>query len=275
MLAGVEDDLAVMLADGGEAIAIKLRAPGRWQIRMAALLSLKPHGPRQTLAVPSTVVSNQSPIIKFGIATDGKRSSYWRLRAGVKQPELFLEREAHGKRWHFSLHASGQWHMKESGKARATWTTPAEVVPGYTRAIGIVEPVVVANREDAAPEDVVLVPVAGDADPTVFSIFIERLGANLNNSWPGKNADGSLFVGRIPMAAGTGTCCVVAVQAPLQPRRAEMPRPTDDALRQMREWAVNGVLVTTVIGEFTDGAIALIDLRADPSVVTRIDSALS
>ncbi|HZO67318.1 MAG TPA: hypothetical protein VFB74_20150 [Kribbellaceae bacterium] len=134
---------------------------------------------------------------------------------------------------------------------------------------------VVTHREDAAPEDVVLVPVAGDADPTVFSIFIERLGANLNNSWPGKNADGSLFVGRIPMAAGTGTCCVVAVQAPLQPRRAEMPRPTDDALRQMREWAVNGVLVTTVIGEFTDGAIALIDLRADPSVVTRIDSALS
>jgi hypothetical protein len=43
----------------------------------------------------------------------------------------------------------------------------------------------------------------------------------------------------------------------------------------MREWAVNGVLVTTMIGEFSDGAIALIDLRADPSVVATIDSALS
>ena len=43
----------------------------------------------------------------------------------------------------------------------------------------------------------------------------------------------------------------------------------------MREWAVNGVLVTTVIGELSDGAIALIDLRVDPSVVATIDSALS
>jgi hypothetical protein len=54
-----------------------------------------------------------------------------------------------------------------------------------------------------------------------------------------------------------------------------MPRPSDDELRQMREWAVNGVLVTTIVGEFTDGAIALIDLRADPSVVTTIDGASS
>jgi hypothetical protein len=42
----------------------------------------------------------------------------------------------------------------------------------------------------------------------------------------------------------------------------------------MRQWAVNGVLVTTVIGELASGAIALIDLRADPSVVATIDSAL-
>jgi hypothetical protein len=43
----------------------------------------------------------------------------------------------------------------------------------------------------------------------------------------------------------------------------------------MREWAVNGVLVMTVIGEFSDGAVALIDLRANPSVVATIESALS
>lgn len=132
-------------------------------------------------------MSNQSPIIRFGITANGKRSSYWRLRAGAKQPELFLEREAYGKDWHFSLHASGQWHMKESGKARVTWTRPPEVVPGHTRAVGIVEPLVVAHREDPAPDDVVLVPVAFDAETsTVFSIFIERPGANLDNSWPGK-----------------------------------------------------------------------------------------
>lgn len=180
-------------------------------------------------------MSNQSRIIKFGITTDGKRSSYWRLRAGMKQPELFLEREAYGKCWHFSLHASGQWHMKESGKQQVTWTRPAEVVPGYTRAVGIVQPVAVAHREDQVAEDVVLVPVALGADPTIFSIVIERPGANLNNSWPGKNADRSTLVGRIPLAAGAGTCCVVATQAPLPSGRLDLPRPGDDELRQMRE----------------------------------------
>jgi len=106
-----------------------------------------------------------------------------------------------------------------------------------------------------------------------FSLFIERPGANLNG-WPGKNADGTAFVGRIPLAAQGGTCCVVAVQQPLEPGRLDLPRPTNDQLRQMRELAVNGTLMTTIIGEFGDGAIALIDLRADPSIVATIDRAL-
>jgi hypothetical protein len=205
---------------------------------------------------------------------DGMRSSYWRMRAGMKRPELFLEREAYGSRWHLSLHASGRWHLKESGKPTITWTRPPEVVPGYTRAVAIVDPVVVAHRDDPAPADVQLVPVVPDADPTVFALFLERPGANMN-SWPGKNADRSTFVGRLPLAADAGTCCIVAVQAPLAPGRVDGPRPTDDELRRMRKWAVNGVLVISVIGEMSDGAIALIDLRADESVVATIDSALS
>jgi hypothetical protein len=131
----------------------------------------------------------------------------------------------------------------------------------------------VAHREDPASDDVVLVPVAADAEPTTFSVFIERPGANLSG-WPGKNANGTTFVGRVPLAAGAGTCYVIALQEPLQPGRVELPRPSDDELRQMREWAVNGVLVTTVIGELSDGVIALIDLRVDPRVVATIDSAL-
>jgi hypothetical protein len=227
------------------------------------------------LVVPSIAVENKSPIICFGITVDGKRSSYWRLRAGVKQPEVFLEREGYGKKFHFSLHASGRWHMKEGRHERITWARPGEVVPGYTRAVGIVQPVAVAHRADPAPDDVVLVPAADDAEPTTFSLFIERPGANLNNSWPGKDADGTSFVGRIPLAAGAGTCCIVARREPLQPGRTEFPRPTDDELRQIREVAARGSLITTIIGELTDGAIALIDLRADPSVAATIDRALS
>jgi hypothetical protein len=217
-------------------------------------------------------MENRSPILRFGITTEGRRSSYWRVRAGMKQPELFLEREGYEKRWHFSLHASDQWHMKEGHKERLSWDKPDEVVPGYTRAVGIVQPVAIAHRKESAPEGVTLIPVSLDADPTTFSIFIERPGANLNG-WPGKNV-GTTFVGRIPLAAGAGTCCIVALQEPLQPGRLEFPRPSDDELRQMRLWAVQGVLVTTIIGKLSDGTIALIDLRADPSVVATIDSTL-
>jgi hypothetical protein len=163
--------------------------------------------------------------------------------------------------------------MKEGRKERLSWHKPDEVVPGYTRAVGIVQPVAVAHREDSAPEGVMLIPVSLDAHPTTFSIFIERPGANLN-SWPGKNADGTTFVDRIPLAAGAGTCCTVTLQEALQPGRLELPRPSDDDLRQMRLWAIQGVLVTTIIGKLSDGAIALIDLRADPSVVATIDRAL-
>ena len=71
------------------------------------------------------------------------------------------------------------------------------------------------------------------------------------------------MVGRIPLAAGAGTCCVVALQQPLQPGRADFPRPSDDELRWMRDLAARGPLITTITGELSDGAIALIDLREE------------
>jgi hypothetical protein len=37
---------------------------------------------------------------------------------------------------------------------------------------------------DPAPDDVVLISVPEDAEPTTFGLFIERPGANVNNSWP-------------------------------------------------------------------------------------------
>ena len=118
-----------------------------------------------------------------------------------------------------------------------------------------------------------LVPAPAGANPTTFSLFIERPGANLDNSWPGKNADGTTLVGRIPLA-GAGTCCVVALQQPLQPGRADFARPSDDELRWMRDVAARGPLITTIIGELSDGAIALIDLRADESVLATLDRVL-
>jgi hypothetical protein len=185
----------------------------------------------------------------------------------MAKPELFMEREGYGKKWHFSLHASGQWHMKESGKERVTWTKPAEVVPGYTRAVGIVQPVVVAHREDPAPNGVEFVPVAPDAEPTVFSVFIERLGANMNG-WPGRTPTARSLSDGFPSPPMPGRAASLPCRRRLRPAGVELPRPSDDELRHMREWAVNGVLAMTIVGEMSDGAIALIDLRADSSDFT-------
>ena len=44
---------------------------------------------------------------------------------------LSLEREGYGKKFHFSLHASGQWHMKEGHRQeRISWARPSELIPG-------------------------------------------------------------------------------------------------------------------------------------------------
>jgi hypothetical protein len=214
--------------------------------------------------------NNRSPILRFGILSDGKRSSYWRVRAGVARPELFLEREGFGKHWHLSLHQSGRWHLKEGGKERISWARPDEVVPGYTRAVGIVQPVAVTHRDDAAPEGMELVTVPPEAEPTTFSVFMERPGANLNG-WPGKNAMGTVFVGRIPLAGDAGTCCVVAHQEPLEPGKVTLPHPSATDLERMRDVAARGTLLTTVIGSLSDGAIALIDLRADRNAFAPVD----
>jgi len=220
-------------------------------------------------------VENRSPILCFAIASGSKRAAYWRLRAGLKQPELFLEREGYGTKFHFSLHASGQWHMKQGRQERISWARPGEVVPGYTRAVGIVQPVATAVREDPPAKETVLVAVPADANPTTFSLFIERRGANLDNSWPGKNPNGTTLVGRLPLAVGAGTCSVVALQQPLQAGRVELPRPGGGELRPMRDAAARGPLIMTIVGALSDGAIALFDLRADEaSVLATLDRAL-
>jgi hypothetical protein len=54
--------------------------------------------------------------------------------------------------------------------------------------------------------------------------------------------------------------------APEQDRPGKLelwPRPTEVELAQWRELAARGALYSTVVGKFSDGAIALVDLRAD------------
>jgi hypothetical protein len=202
--------------------------------------------------------------LQFGIQVGGQRSYTWRVRSGAKNPELFVERENLPPAVHLSLHASGQWHMKVRRRRVHQWRKPAEITPGYTRALAIVQPVAVAMFALPAPADAHILKLSADAEPTEFDVWIERAGANLQ-SWPGKNADGTVLVGRIPLAGGAGTCCVVSRQTPITPGSATFERPTEEQLTWMQESATEGCLYCTIIGDLDDETVALLDLRIDPS----------
>jgi hypothetical protein len=213
-------------------------------------------------------MTSASPALQFGIQVGGQRSYTWRIRSGAKNPELFVERENLPPTVHLSLHASGQWHMKVRRRRVHQWPKPAEITPGYTRALAIVQPVAVAMVALPAPAGAHLLELPADAEPTAFDVWIERPGANLQ-SWPGKNADGTVLVGRIPLAGGAGTCCVVSRQTIITPGSATLERPTDQQLTWMQDTAAKGGLYCTIIGDLNDKTLVLLDLRADPSLVRR------
>jgi len=158
--------------------------------------------------------------------------------------------------------------MKVRRRRLHQWRKPTEITPGYTRALAIVQPVAVAMFALPAPAGAHILKLPADAEPTKFDVWIERPGANLQ-SWPGKNADGTVLVGRIPLVGGAGTCCVVSCQTAIAPGSATLERPTEKQLTWMQDTAAEGRLYCTIIGELDDETVVLLDLRADPSPVSR------
>jgi hypothetical protein len=205
-------------------------------------------------------MTSPSPDLQFGIRVGTKRSFVWRVRSGAKNPELFIERENLPPAVHLSLHASGQWHMKVRRRKVHQWVKPAELTPGYTRALAIVQPVAVAVFTLPAPVGAQLLSQPADAEPTRFDLWIERPGAN-QQGWPGKNADRTQLVGRIPLAGGPGTCCVVSRQTHLTPGSATLERPTDEQVGWMRTRTAEGRLYGTMVGGLSDGTVILLDGR--------------
>jgi hypothetical protein len=205
--------------------------------------------------------------LRFGIEVNGQRSYTWHVRSGANKPELFVDRENLPPKVHLSLHESGDWHMKVGRRAVHEWRRPAELTPGYTRAVAIVQPVAVAMFALPAPADAHILRLRADAEPTQFDLWIERPGANLQG-WPGKNADGTCLVGRIPLAGDAGTCCVVSRQAPMRPVSfTSADRPTETQRTRMQDRAAEGRLYHTLIGGLPDGTFVLLDGRFDPTNV--------
>jgi hypothetical protein len=113
------------------------------------------------------------------------------------------------------------------------------------------QPVTVAMFALPAPAGAQIMKLPADAQPTEFDVWIERPGANLL-SWPGKNADGTVLVGRIPLAGGAGRCCVVSRQTAIAPGSATLERPTEEQLTWMQDTAAEGRLYCKIIGDLGD-----------------------
>lgn len=124
-------------------------------------------------------MTQPSPALRFGIEVDGRRSYTWRVRSGAQHPELFVERENLADITHLSLHASGKWHIKAHNRTVYKWVRPAEFTPGYTRALAIVQPVVVATITLPAPADaqvLKLLKLPDDTEPCISTCGSSDLG---------------------------------------------------------------------------------------------------
>jgi hypothetical protein len=209
--------------------------PARWTGRTSTATKLhsvppKPSAPAEGWRYPSMFMSNQSPLLRFALAVDGNRSSYWRLRAGMVKPELFLEREGFGNRddWHLSFHASGKWHLKSHGTQQVHWDRPDEAVPGYTHALDIVQPRAVVYREDPAAPDVVLTPYVSGATSWCLAstwsgvVRISPAGQGWTPAWPSS--------GVCPLSSGPEH----AVSSPT-PANSRQARPHAKSIRRQRE----------------------------------------
>jgi hypothetical protein len=198
--------------------------------------------------------------IRFGIRSNQQRSYYWRVRAGGRLPELFVERENLAASMHISLHASGQWHMKFRRKQVVQWGRPNELVPGIIRALVIIQPTAVATISLPAFRGTRLLPVVENSHPVHFNIFIEGPGVHPLD-WPGRASMKTSLVGRIPLAQGAGSCSVVSHQRPIAPVASRFEKPNDGELAQMKQAIEQNQLFGTIFGHQADGTFTLLDGR--------------
>lgn len=192
-------------------------------------------------------MSGARPEIRFGVAVDGRRSRCWRVSSAVNLPQIYVEREGLEKVAHISLHTSNQWQVWVKGKEYVhRWVRPQEVAPGFTRALVIVQPTTVATLVVDPPPGARVWNTPAQADPAVFNVFLEQPGANLE-SWPYRRSMGSTLVGRVPLAQGAGTCCVVAYRVPVPPAELHADG-NGDLIDEMQRTAIGGQLYVTFVG---------------------------
>ncbi len=116
-------------------------------------------------------------------SSTSSRSSLWRIRSSASAADIYVDQVPLKESLHFSLHASGQWHMKvrppEGGQVRGIdWTRPAEAIPGWTRVfnIGIAAKGLNPVRGESLQSVVGEIPVGDDDAFVEISAWLEPGG---------------------------------------------------------------------------------------------------
>lgn len=204
-------------------------------------------------------MADESRILRFAIAVGTRRARWWRLRAGSRNAELFLERENSGQQVHLSMHRSGEWHLDVNGAWPVEWERPPALALGNLRALSVVQHIGMAVVDSPTDVPMVLHPVPPDTDrmiATSFDVWIERPDADLD-TWPGMEV-GTALISRLPLAENMGTACVVADR--VRPHMDSLPQlaMTADEIAFLRETGVSSFPSVAVTHD-QDGTILLIE----------------
>lgn len=203
--------------------------------------------------------------LRFGVAPSSAQpgTRYWTLRAAARRPELYLRGSRTGSFFGVSLHEDPEhWHWKIARPGELpeykTWTRPAQLVPGYTRAVEVVVHTVTATYgPQASSKSKVVWYVPSVQDLRIhFNLFIESPGANLDG-WPAKN-HGSLFIGRVDLSDGS-TAVVVATESAHEEQTWTLPRPDEETLQRMLAAVDSGQSWLILMGVGDDGTAWLLE----------------
>ena len=212
--------------------------------------------------------------LRFGVGHEGGSGGrYWNLRSAATRPELYLRHVRLGAFFGFSLHEHPDyWQAKVVRRLGADpeyvkFPRPEEFHPGYTKAIVVLMHAGLAERGTPATKTSVVWHEAARPEHIVhFTLFIERPGANLD-TWPGKRASGTAFIGRLTMADGS-TAVVVAHETLAQEVTYKVP--STEAQRDEMRASVRGIIDrggdpwVMTWGTQDDGTVVVIEGPVEP-----------
>lgn len=160
--------------------------------------------------------------IRFAVGSDdGPQSSIWRLWTRAKWNDVYFSGRNLGGVFKVSLHGAkadkpALWRIAfvrsdspflKPGQDRAVqeWSPPAELTPGWTRALNLGIPaseVVMPRYRSALTDKVTWFPVPPAGWAVNFDVFFASPAVLGPDEWPGRDSMGTRPVFRAPLADG-------------------------------------------------------------------------